>query len=101
MTQAGIRPKIGITMGDPTGIGPEILVGALASGQLEQECHPIAIGRSKVLRAAASTMRAEIEIRSFDTCQQAIDASLQRNGKRDRTVFCVETGLAEGAWFGL
>ena len=95
MTQAGIRPKIGITMGDPTGIGPEILVGALASGQLEQECHPIAIGRSKVLRAAASTMRAEIEIRSFDTCQQAIDASLQRNGKRDRTVFCVETGLAE------
>jgi 4-hydroxythreonine-4-phosphate dehydrogenase len=95
MTQAGIRPKIGITMGDPTGIGPEILVGALASGQLEQECHPIAIGRSKVLRAAASTMRAEIDIESFDSCQQAIDASLQRNGKRDRTLFCVETGLAE------
>jgi 4-hydroxythreonine-4-phosphate dehydrogenase len=40
-------------------------------------------------------MRVEIEIRSFDTCQQAIDASLQRNGKRDRTVFCVETGVAE------
>lgn len=95
MTQLGIKPKIGITMGDPTGVGPEILVGAIATGNLDNECHPIAIGRSNVLRAAASAMRVDIEVLAFSNCEDAIAASLRQGMGVRRTLLCLETGLED------
>jgi 4-hydroxythreonine-4-phosphate dehydrogenase len=43
------KPTIGITMGDPAGIGPEVIVKALRSGHLEDVCHPLIIGSGPVL----------------------------------------------------
>jgi 4-hydroxythreonine-4-phosphate dehydrogenase len=43
------KPTIGITMGDAAGIGPEITVKALSSGDCHRECNPIVIGDSRVL----------------------------------------------------
>jgi 4-hydroxythreonine-4-phosphate dehydrogenase len=42
-------PKIGITMGDPTGIGPEIIVKALSKRPLFQICRPVIFGDQGVL----------------------------------------------------
>jgi 4-hydroxythreonine-4-phosphate dehydrogenase len=42
-------PLIGITMGDPTGIGPEIIVKALSTHELFQACRPLVFGDSGVL----------------------------------------------------
>ncbi len=42
-------PKIGITMGDPTGIGPEIIVKALSLREPFQACRPIVFGDREVL----------------------------------------------------
>jgi 4-hydroxythreonine-4-phosphate dehydrogenase len=42
-------PKIGITMGDPTGIGPEIIVKALSNRLLFQVCRPVIFGDQGVL----------------------------------------------------
>jgi len=42
-------PKIGITMGDPTGIGPEIIVKALSKRLLSQVCRPLIFGDQDVL----------------------------------------------------
>jgi 4-phospho-D-threonate 3-dehydrogenase / 4-phospho-D-erythronate 3-dehydrogenase len=42
-------PLIGITMGDPTGIGPEIIVKALATGEVFRVCRPIVFGDREVL----------------------------------------------------
>ena len=36
------KPRIGITLGDPAGIGPEILVKALP--EIAQRCHPVVFG---------------------------------------------------------
>ena len=44
------RPTIGITLGDPAGIGPEIVLGALADGEVNERCVPVVIGHSGVLR---------------------------------------------------
>jgi len=45
-------PIIGITMGDPTGIGPEIIVKALSKKELFQACRPVVFGdREVVLKA--------------------------------------------------
>jgi 4-hydroxythreonine-4-phosphate dehydrogenase len=45
-------PVIGITMGDPTGIGPEIIVKALSMKELFQACRPIVFGDREVLSRA-------------------------------------------------
>jgi 4-hydroxythreonine-4-phosphate dehydrogenase len=42
-------PLIGITMGDPTGIGPEIIVKALSMEEPFQDCRPIVFGDHDVL----------------------------------------------------
>ncbi|MCA9482765.1 MAG: 4-hydroxythreonine-4-phosphate dehydrogenase PdxA [Nitrospina sp.] len=44
-------PRIAITMGDPAGIGPEVIVKALARGL--EHCRPVIIGDAATLAAAA------------------------------------------------
>jgi 4-hydroxythreonine-4-phosphate dehydrogenase len=53
-------PTIGITMGDPTGIGPEIIVKALSRKEPFQACRPIVFGDQEVLSRA-------IQIQSLST----------------------------------
>ncbi len=60
MTQ---RPVIGITMGDPAGIGPEIIVKALTGGDLHRCCRPMVIGDPGVLAAAISALSGDLSLR--------------------------------------
>ena len=46
-------PLIGVMIGDPAGIGPEVCVKAVASGELAGLCRPVLIGDIGVLRRAA------------------------------------------------
>lgn len=46
------RPIIGLTMGDPAGIGPEIIVKALTEPELYQLCRPLVIGDAETFRQA-------------------------------------------------
>ena len=50
-------PTLGITLGDPTGIGPEITVRAIASGIVQQACTPIVLGRGEIVRRAISFVK--------------------------------------------
>ncbi|MEW6226821.1 MAG: 4-hydroxythreonine-4-phosphate dehydrogenase PdxA [Bacillota bacterium] len=54
------RPIIGITMGDPAGIGPEILVKALANREMYEVSRPVVIGEPTILRRIASILRIDI-----------------------------------------
>jgi len=45
-------PRIGITLGDPAGIGPEVLARTLSSGQLSAFCTPVVIGDARVVEQA-------------------------------------------------
>lgn len=50
------KPVIAITMGDPTGIGPEIVSRALADRDITDICTPIVLGdHATMVRAIAST----------------------------------------------
>lgn len=53
------QPVIGITMGDPAGIGPEVIVKALAEPEIRKAAKFIIFGLDEQLRYAAD--RAEIE----------------------------------------
>ena len=46
------KPRIGITMGDPSGIGPEIAIKACADARVLTICEPVIIGIPAVLERA-------------------------------------------------
>ncbi|MBW2524510.1 MAG: 4-hydroxythreonine-4-phosphate dehydrogenase PdxA [Deltaproteobacteria bacterium] len=46
------RPRVAITLGDPAGIGPEILAKMLARGELGDSCTPVVVGDARLVRRA-------------------------------------------------
>src|SRR5438309_3701218 len=50
------KPRIGITMGDPSGIGPEVVLKAVAEEEIRAVCAPIIIGNAEVLAHNARTL---------------------------------------------
>ena len=38
------RPIVGLTMGDPAGVGPEVVVRALAERDIYERCRPVVVG---------------------------------------------------------
>jgi len=49
-------PRIGITMGDPAGIGPEVVLKAVAEEEVLRCCRPIIIGDAQLLAHNARTL---------------------------------------------
>jgi 4-hydroxythreonine-4-phosphate dehydrogenase len=54
------RPLLAVTLGDPAGIGPEVIVKALARPDILAQCRPLVVGDRRILaRAAAQVGEAE------------------------------------------
>ena len=49
-------PRIGITMGDPAGIGPEVVLKAVAEEDIRKLCVPVIIGDAQLLAHTARTL---------------------------------------------
>jgi len=47
------RPAVAVTMGDPAGVGPEVVLKALADERVRAACRPIIFGDDAALREAA------------------------------------------------
>ena len=65
------KPIIAITMGDPAGIGPEIIAKALEPGDLLSFCVPLVVGNAAVMRKIASDLRIPVEVRAIDAVREA------------------------------
>jgi 4-hydroxythreonine-4-phosphate dehydrogenase len=59
-------PIVAITIGDPAGVGPEVVAGALARGDLDATCRPIVIGDRRVLERAAGAMGVSLDLRTVE-----------------------------------
>lgn len=59
------RPTIAITMGDPAGIGPEIIMKALARPDVHAICRPLVIGDAKRLRQAGRIVETDIPVEAL------------------------------------
>ena len=67
-----IRPIIGITMGDPAGIGPEITVKALAHSSVYDNCRPIVVGDVKMIEQAIRFVgRNDISVHACENVKDA------------------------------
>ena len=66
------RPIIGITMGDPASIGPEITVKAFTHGELTENCRPLVVGDAAVLeKAKTAAGYPEMIVHSVQTVAEA------------------------------
>lgn len=64
-------PVIGITMGDAAGVGPEIIVKALAHASVYALCRPLVIGDAARLADANRIVGGNLQVSSITTPDQA------------------------------
>jgi 4-hydroxythreonine-4-phosphate dehydrogenase len=56
-------PSIAITMGDPAGIGPEIIMRSLAHPAVYEQCRPFVVGDAERLRVAGRIVGSALTLR--------------------------------------
>jgi 4-hydroxythreonine-4-phosphate dehydrogenase len=66
-----MKPIIGITMGDATGAGPEIIVKALAGKKAYDVCRPFVIGDAGIMERAAGIVAIDCGIRPIEKVDEA------------------------------
>lgn len=82
-----MTPIIAITMGDAAGIGPEIIVKALAHPEVYEGCRPVVIGDVVRLRQAQAVTASPVQIHPI--ASHAVDKA----GLRCGTLDCVDLAL--------
>ncbi|KMK76220.1 4-hydroxythreonine-4-phosphate dehydrogenase PdxA [Alkalihalobacillus pseudalcaliphilus] len=65
------RPIIGITMGDACGIGPEIIVKALAHKEIYDACRPVIIGDAKIIKKVLPIVESGLKINQVNEPEEA------------------------------
>jgi 4-hydroxythreonine-4-phosphate dehydrogenase len=65
------RPIIGISMGDPAGVGPEIVVKALSRARVRELCRPIVVGDAGVIANAAKILHVPAKVGPVTQVSQA------------------------------
>ncbi|MBX7165499.1 MAG: 4-hydroxythreonine-4-phosphate dehydrogenase PdxA [Pirellulales bacterium] len=71
------RPLLAITMGDPAGVGPEVIAGAWSSPVVHALCRPVVAGHPDVMRRAAALVAPALEVCEVDA-PEAAEASPER-----------------------
>lgn len=66
-----MRPKLAITMGDPAGIGPEIIVKALELKETYEKCNPLVTGDSKIMQLAVEQLGSALKINTIHSVSEA------------------------------
>jgi 4-hydroxythreonine-4-phosphate dehydrogenase len=65
------RPRIAITMGDPAGVGPEVVMKALAHEEVYAQCRPLVIGDARRLVQAGKIAGARLAVQRVSWPEQA------------------------------
>lgn len=66
-----MKPILAITMGDPAGIGPEIVVRALSHKETYEQCLPIVTGDAKVMAEAVKLLGLDMKINAVKNVEDA------------------------------
>ena len=67
------KPLIAVTMGDPAGIGPEIIIKALDNPLIEKACRSLIVGDRQILERAARSIGKSFHAKSIRRIEQAED----------------------------
>jgi 4-hydroxythreonine-4-phosphate dehydrogenase len=73
---AASLPRIALTMGDPAGIGPEIVRLAMADARVREACDPVVYGPPDPSAFAPGRLSAEAGRAAYDALVRAVDDAL-------------------------
>jgi len=65
------KPLIAITLGDPAGIGPEIIVGAWTETVVHEWCRPLVVGHPGVVRRAIELWQTDLHVQEIGSPEEA------------------------------
>ncbi len=82
------RPVLAITLGDPAGIGPEVVLKALQHDSIYQQCRPLIVGDRRILERAANWIGGQ-------TLNYAVISDPQAGHYQMGTVTLLELGNAD------
>jgi len=100
------KPIIGITMGDPASIGPEIAIKALLNQHIYDICRPLLVGDADVFNDIINRLNLDARINAINNVNDAkfefgnIDVFDLQNVKLDKLVFGQVSAMAGNAAFG-
>ena len=64
------RPLIGISVGDPAGIGPEVTAKALSLDEIYKICKPLAVAEADLMKAAVRFSELPLEVHTISSPQE-------------------------------
>ena len=73
MRQLPLKPRVAITLGDPSGIGPEIARRAAADSRVVDACEPVLYAPPPHLTFAPGVLSAEAGRSAYDTIVRAVE----------------------------
>ncbi|AXP80122.1 4-hydroxythreonine-4-phosphate dehydrogenase 2 [Mariniflexile rhizosphaerae] len=66
-----MKPKIGISMGDPAGIGPEIIIKTLALKDVYNRCSPLVVGDAQTMQNEVNALKSSLKIHAIQNVNDA------------------------------
>ena len=79
--------KIAVTMGDPAGIGPEIIVKALLNSPVYENCLPVVVGDIAVINEIVRKFRINLKVVAIS------EYDISALEKDVRNIYVVDTGI--------
>jgi 4-hydroxythreonine-4-phosphate dehydrogenase len=92
-------PRIAVTMGDPAGIGPEILLKALAEPAVQRVCVPMAVASRALLERVAGLLSLPVPSQVVEPDPAGFDAAALQPGRISAAAgamagACIEEAIA-------
>jgi 4-hydroxythreonine-4-phosphate dehydrogenase len=69
------KPLIAITLGDPSGVGPETIVGAWSQAAVHACCRPLVVGHPEIVRRAVKLLGSRARVVAINEPEQAEPSS--------------------------
>lgn len=66
------KPILGITMGDPAGVGPEIIIKALSDPNVHEVCNLLVIGDAGVMEKASNVIGSDCNLHTVSSVKDCI-----------------------------
>jgi 4-hydroxythreonine-4-phosphate dehydrogenase len=76
MSDAAQKPLLAITLGDPAGVGPEVVVRAWGDARVHECCRPVALGHPEILRRAVELTGSSARVEVLDSLSTVMQLGL-------------------------
>ena len=86
------RPVVGVVIGDPAGIGPEVIAKAWLTGKLHEACRPVLVGSSEVMVRALGFIGQQAKINTITQ----VDSLAESLADRSDTLDIYDSGQMKG-----